>query len=153
MQTYRISSLHLRRQVINFALTGVLVVALVGYKFWEERSQPWRHATFIAFIFGVIWLYLKHTHRREVAFAQQHSLELSDDCIVLHDGPTERRIPYESVERMRVHKPILGSPWFSLQVRGLGRETYYGYEEMISLISMLRSKLPKEVVSGDVPSA
>ena len=135
------------------AVMAAVLIVYFGYRAWTDPSDRAASFTVSLTVLGLTVYYLASAHKRRVVIAHGHTLELTADAIVLRDGPTERRIPYHGIEKMTVRKPLVGERWLSLKVRGLEPERLYGYQDMDRLVSSLASRLPREIVSGQVPSA
>jgi hypothetical protein len=153
MEAFRISKDHMRKHTFWLWMSLIVVALIVGYQVQKDRSDPIVSAVVaVALVVGAAF-YFRRIYKRSADIDSRHSLVLSADALVLHDGPTERRIPYASIEQMKVRKALLGEYWFTLRVSGLGEERYYGYEEVNRLICSLASKLKEGCVSGRLPSA
>jgi hypothetical protein len=153
MDTFRISESHVRRQLAGFWLMMLVVLLIVGAQYWTDRSDPTISAIVAIFVLGLAGYTFWRRHKETVSFAAKHSLVLTRDSLILHDGPTERRIPYSGIELLKVHKPLFGEPWFSLKVTGLPTDRFYGYGEIQRLVSLLADKLPSDRVKGNANHA
>jgi len=153
METYRISDRSLRRQAATTVLMAGVILVYFGYKAWSDPADRAGSIIVALIVLGVMVYYLGSAHVRRVAAAKGHSLALTSDAIVLHDGPTEHRIPYAAIEKLTIRKPLFGERWMSVKVREFGTERLYGYEGIDDLAISLASRLPRESVSGRVPSA
>ena len=142
-ETYRISDAFARRQLL-LSSGGVLFVLVLLYilNTSKEPSMLFAMAT-VAVIAGVaLW----RNYKSAASFAASHVLLLTEDAILLRDGPTERRIPYTGIELLTVRRPFVGRPSFTLKVKGIPKDTFYGYEDIDQLLSTLASRLPSDRV-------
>jgi hypothetical protein len=153
MDTFRISKDFIRRQAIISWLSLFAVAIIVGYQLQKDRSDP---AISLAGGLGVVLFatfYIRRSYKKRLTLDLGHSLVLTPDAVLLRDSATETRVPYSSIERMKVHKALIGDYWFSLRVTGLGEAKYYGYEDVRRLILQLADKLGSERISGRLPGA
>jgi hypothetical protein len=152
METFRISKNSLRRQAAGFCVALLAVVMIVAYQYGTHRTD--RASFLVVGVAAVIFAaYFRRTYKRTRGLALGHSLLLTADAVVLHDGAVERRISYSSIEQMKVHRRFLGDLWFTLHTTSPGVKRLYGYENMNQLVQVLASKLARDRVSGRLPDA
>ena len=148
-ETFRISKSLARQQLMTTSVLTMIIVAFCAYR-WEATGRGGATSlaaiAMIAVIGAVVY---GRQYKRATRFAANHELVLTKDAIVLRDGETERRVPYESIEKMKIRHPPVGKANFTLEIRGVGSESYYGYEEIDRLIADLARQLPRDRVVGE----
>ncbi len=146
---YRISQRMARRQLaVSSVMTGSILAVVMVLQFLSSSNGRGSLAFAMAAVVAIAGFMYWKNYKTGLAFAATHSLVLSGDALLVRDGPTERRIPYDAVELLTVHRPRFGPPNFTLKVANIPADTFYGYEDIDGLISALASKLPRERVKG-----
>jgi hypothetical protein len=146
--TYRLTEgLALRQFWLSF---GLILLVLVGITFksifaGEDASMVYVVVPVAVFAF----FYCRRTYTQAQAVAAIHSLSLSKDAILIRDGATEQRIPFDAIELLRIRRSALfGTVSFTLKGSGMSGASFYGYDNMEGLVSGLSSRLPGDRVSG-----
>jgi hypothetical protein len=101
METYRISSSYPRRQAI--ALIAIFIFRLWGV---PSATKIPIGVTIVAVLIAVI--YFGRTCKQIAAHAETHSLKLTLEALVSQDGPSERRVPFETIGRIKIRRFLLG---------------------------------------------
>jgi hypothetical protein len=129
-------------------MTGVVLAVVATIQSWSSTDGEVPLMFAMALVAAIVGIMYWKNYTTGVAFAAGHSLVLSGDALLIRDGPTERRVPYDAIELLTIRRPSFGAPNFVLKVANIPADTFYGYEDIEGLISALASKIPRERVKG-----
>jgi hypothetical protein len=145
--TYRLSEgLALRQFSISLGLT-LLVLAGLTFK-WLREGEGAATVYLMIAIAAFAVFFFRRNYKQAQGVAKTHSLTLSSDALLIRDGATEQRIPYDAIELLRIRRPIFGAANFTLKVSGLPGGPFYGYDDIEGLIAALSTRLPGDRVTG-----
>ena len=147
-ETYRISNGTARRQLVMASAFVAIVLMFCAWRWHLQGRDDWTSVATIAMAVIITTVYFRKTYDRSRARAARHALILTPDAILMRDGATERRVPYSSIERLKVRRSPISGAYFILRIEGVGEESYYGYENIERLISSLASHVPTDRIDG-----
>lgn len=149
MEEFRVSKAFLQfRRRHGFLMIPVvwLVPILLVYL---GRSTGLVRAVVFATVVGCISTYaLWRSYRRELIRAEQTTLILGSDAMIIREGSVESRFQYGAIELLVMRKPLLGDAWLLVQLEDRAEVRLYGYSDMPRLMSLLSQKVPKERQRG-----
>ena len=126
----------------------LLVLAGVGTKWWLGGTLGLSAVFALAIAVVIAGVMYARNYQRSVTFAANHALMLTSDTILIRDGASERRIPFNAIELLKVRRSYFGEANFILKVAGIRTEEFHGYDEADALISSLTRRLPRDRVEN-----
>jgi hypothetical protein len=149
MEEFRVSEAFLRLQRrLGFLMIPVVWLVPIVLVYLGKGTGLVR-AVVLATVVGCISTYaLWRSYRRELVRAEQTTLALGSDAMIIREGSVETRFQYGAIELLVMRKPLLGDAWLLVQLEDRAEVRLYGYSDMPRLMSLLSQKVPKELQRG-----
>ena len=136
-KTFRISGSSLRKGRLSLALVPLIAFGIVLYGSYKRPADVATSIIVGAIIVGIAIVISYKEYKSLTQTARVHSLIIDDEAMLCRDGDIERRVPYDSIEKIILRGMFNRVGTVSLKLRDLPEEEYYGYDEFPQLIRLL----------------
>ena len=123
---------------VPWLVAGIWAPIFLAIAFAQTRSWPVAFGVGV-FVAAFIGFSNWYSSRQFLTSAPAHSLTLTDDALVVRDGPVASRLPYSAIRSVIVNRRAMGAASVVLVLASGAKERLPAYQRLPELIAELRN--------------